>query len=163
MDLFDLFFSGSEVPNLKIAYWVGGVGVALGAFCIFSRHAYCLIFKLWNAFIRFIDLCITWTTLPFFYYFLLTPFAFVLRIFGKTSMKKTNPQCTTFWRKSNSSHISQAIPSPILIMKNEDQKNFEEISEQNSVGLIKELLLMLKHNKKWWLTLLFSFFSYSVL
>ena len=35
----------------------------------------------------------------------------------------------------------------------EDQKNFEEISkEQNSVGLIKELLLMLKHNKKWWLT-----------
>ena len=58
-----------------------------------------------------------------------------------------------FLEKSNSSLISQAIPSPILIMKNEDQKNFEEISkEQNSVGLIKELLLMLKHNKKWWLT-----------
>ena len=48
--------------------------------------------------------------------------------------------------------ISQTIPSPILIMKNEDQ-NFEDISkEQKSVGFLKELLLMLRHNKKWWLT-----------
>tara|TARA_B100002019_G_C20712003_1_gene330731 strand:+ start:273 stop:473 length:201 start_codon:yes stop_codon:yes gene_type:complete len=38
-------------------------------------------------------------------------------------------------------------------MKNEDEKNFEEISnEENSIGFLKELLLMLKYNKKWWLT-----------
>ena len=38
-------------------------------------------------------------------------------------------------------------------MPKEDQDNFEEISkEENSFGLLKEFLFMLKHNKKWWLT-----------
>ena len=38
-------------------------------------------------------------------------------------------------------------------MNKNGQKNFQEISqEENSVGFLKELLLMLKHNKKWWLT-----------
>ena len=33
-------------------------------------------------------------------------------------------------------------------MNTEDQKNFEDISkEQKSIGFLKELLLMLKHNK----------------
>ena len=38
-------------------------------------------------------------------------------------------------------------------MKNQDQKNFEEISkEEKSHSFVKELILMLIHNKKWWLT-----------
>ena len=38
-------------------------------------------------------------------------------------------------------------------MTKKDQKNFEEISlEEKSVGFLQELFLMLKHNKKWWLT-----------
>ena len=95
------YFSGAESLNFKIAYWIGGIGVALGALCILSHNAYTLIFKLWNLLIRFIDFCITWTTLPFFYYFLLTPFAFALRIFGKAAMKKKMPQSTTFWKIVN--------------------------------------------------------------
>ena len=96
------FFSGAENPNFKIAYWVGGIGVALGAMCILSKYAHTLIFKLWNFLIRFIDICITWTTLPLFYFFLFTPFAFILRIFGKADIKKTNPQRATFWKTINS-------------------------------------------------------------
>jgi hypothetical protein len=92
------YFSSAEIPNLKIAYWIGGIGVTLGVLSILSRHTYTLIFKIWNLLIRCIDLCIIWMTLPFFYYFLFTPFAFALRFFGKATMKKTSPQKTTFWK-----------------------------------------------------------------
>lgn len=95
------FFSGAEGLNFYIAYWIGGIGVALGALCILSHYVYTLIFKLWNLLIRFIDLCITWTTLPLFYYLLFTPFAFALRFFGKAAMKKNSPQSTTFWKSVN--------------------------------------------------------------
>ena len=38
-------------------------------------------------------------------------------------------------------------------MNKEDKKNFEQISqEEKSVGFLNELILMLRHNKKWWLT-----------
>ena len=95
------FLSGAESLNFNIAYCIGGVGVALGALCMLSNFAYSLIFKLWNLLIYFIDLCITLTTLLLFYYFLFTPFAFALRIFGKATMKKNSPQNTTFWKSVN--------------------------------------------------------------
>ena len=106
MDVFDLLFSGTESLNFNIAYWIGGTGVALGALCHFSHKAYSLIFKLWNFLIYFIDLCITWTTLPLFYYLLFTPFAFALRIFGKASMKKSSPQSSSFWKTIKNLHLS---------------------------------------------------------
>ena len=95
------YFSGKESLNFNIAYWIGGTGVALGALCILSHKAYSLIFKSWKFLIYFIDLCITWTTLPLFYYLLFTPFAFALRIFGKASMKKLSPQSSSFWKTIN--------------------------------------------------------------
>jgi hypothetical protein len=96
------FFSGAESPNFKIAYLIGGIGFGLGALCILSKYAHTLIYKLWNFLIRFIDISIIWTTLPFFYFFLFTPFAFILRIFGKAGMRKANPQSKTFWKTKNS-------------------------------------------------------------
>ena len=92
------YFSGAEIPNFKIAYWICGIGVALGVLSILSRYAYTLIFKIWNLLIHCIDLCIIWTTLPFFYYFLFTPFAFAIRFFGKATMKKTTSRSPTLWK-----------------------------------------------------------------
>ena len=38
-------------------------------------------------------------------------------------------------------------------MNDQNDKDFEHISiEQKNLGFIKELFLMLKYNKKWWLT-----------
>ena len=38
-------------------------------------------------------------------------------------------------------------------MTKNDKKNFEQISQEDkSVSVLTELFLMLKHNKKWWLT-----------
>lgn len=96
------FFSGAESPNFKITYWIGGIGAGLGAMCMLSKYAYTLIFKLWNFLIRFVDICITWTTLLLFYFFLFTPFAFILRIFGKADMRKASLQSKTFWKTINS-------------------------------------------------------------
>ena len=96
------FFSDAESPNFKIAYWIGGIGIGLGAMCIISQSVYILIFELWNLLIRFIDIFVTWVTLPIFYYFLFTPFAFILRIFGKADMRKASLQSKTFWKTINS-------------------------------------------------------------
>ena len=95
------YFSGSEIPKFKIAYWIGGVGATLGSLCILSQFSYNLIYKLWVNLIHFIDICITWITLPLFYFFLFTPFALILRCFGKACMKKTSPSDTTFWKVVN--------------------------------------------------------------
>ena len=95
------YFSGTESLNFNIALWIGGTGGTLGVLCMLSQNAYSLIFEFWNLLIRFIDLCITWTTLPLFYYFLFPPFAFALRFFGKAAMKKMRPQSTTFWKTVN--------------------------------------------------------------
>jgi hypothetical protein len=38
-------------------------------------------------------------------------------------------------------------------MTKHDEENFEKLSnEQKQKGFLKELYLMLMHNKKWWLT-----------
>jgi hypothetical protein len=38
-------------------------------------------------------------------------------------------------------------------MKDKKNQNFEQIvREEKEMGFMSELLLMLKHNKKWWLT-----------
>jgi len=38
-------------------------------------------------------------------------------------------------------------------MTKQDEENFEKLSnEQKQNGFLKELFLMLMHNKKWWLT-----------
>ena len=101
MDFLVYYFSGTESLNFIIAYWIGGTGFALGALCILSRYAFALIFKMWNLLIQLIDLCITWTSLPIFYYLLFTPFAFALRFVGKATMKKMTPESTTFWKTVN--------------------------------------------------------------
>ena len=36
---------------------------------------------------------------------------------------------------------------------NNDVQEFEKLTrEEKSIGFLQELILMLKHNKKWWLT-----------
>ena len=92
------YFSDTESPNFRIAYWIGGIGSTLGILCILSKCAYSKIFKFWNILIRFFDTCITWITLPLFYYFLFTPFSIVLRFCGKAAMKKKDPTNNTFWK-----------------------------------------------------------------
>ena len=48
--------------------------------------------------------------------------------------------------------------SPLLPMPNQEDspqnadKSFEELSEEQSPGIVREFIDFLKYNKKWWLT-----------
>ena len=90
------WLTDAHSPDFWIAYGVGGIGLALGIFCLLSTTFYHLISKLWEKLVSFLDLVVTWITLPLFYYFIFSPFAVVIRIFGKATLNKKNKKAT-FW------------------------------------------------------------------
>ena len=90
------WLTDAHSPDFRIAYGVGGIGMTLGFFCLLSTTFYHLISKLWVNLVSFLDLVITWITLPVFYYLMFSPFAIVLRIFGKATLNKRNKK-STFW------------------------------------------------------------------
>jgi len=91
------YFSNSEKLNFQIAYWIGGVGLAVGIFCLLSNSCFHLISSIWHKLVFCIDTFITWTTLYLFYYFLFSPFAYLLRGLGKATMKEPSKNKTSFW------------------------------------------------------------------
>lgn len=86
----------AQSPDFRIAYGVGGTGIALGIFCLLSTTFHNLISKFWENLVSFLDLVVTWTTLPVFYYLIFSPFAIVLRIFGKATLNKRKKK-STYW------------------------------------------------------------------
>jgi uncharacterized membrane protein len=99
------YFSNSSTFNLKIAYWIGGVGIVAGLLCLTSPMINILIWTLWNRLIAVIDTIITWSTLPIFYYIIFWPFALLIRFFGKATMrnwKRTRVTCWTDVPKNSS-------------------------------------------------------------
>ena len=91
------YFSDSEKINFQIAYWIGGVGLAIGIFCLISKSFFHLISSVWQKLVFYIDIFITWTTLSMFYYFVFSPFAYLLRGLGKATMKESSKNKTSFW------------------------------------------------------------------
>ena len=90
------WLTDAQSADFRIAYGVSGLGIALGIFCLFSTTFYHLISKLWENLVSFLDLVVTWITLPLFYYLIFSPFAIVLRIFGKATLNKRHEK-STFW------------------------------------------------------------------
>jgi hypothetical protein len=91
------YFSNSEKLNFQIAYWIGGVGLAIGIFCLLSSSCFHLISSIWHKLEFCINTFITLTTLSLFYYLLFSPFAYLLRGFGKATMKESSKNKTSFW------------------------------------------------------------------
>lgn len=90
------WLTDQQSPDFRIAYGVGGIGIALGFFCLLSTTFYHSISKFWENLVSFLDLVVTWITLPLFYYLIFSPFAIVLRIFGKATLNKRHKK-STFW------------------------------------------------------------------
>ena len=90
------WITDAHSPDFRIAYSVGGIGIALGFFGLLSTTFYHSISKFWEKLVSFLDLVVTWITLPLFYYLIFSPFAIVLRIFGKATLNKRNKK-STFW------------------------------------------------------------------
>ena len=83
--------------NWNIFVGVAGAGIGVGLFCFvlpaLSRPVYCL----WFFLVCLIDSVITFTLLPTFFYFILTPYGFILRLLGKNSIKKGPESRKTYW------------------------------------------------------------------
>jgi len=92
------FLSDSGLLNFNIAYWIGGIGISVGALCLVSKNVFQIVSWCWNKFIFLIDNTITWSTLPLFYFLVLSPFALLLRAFGKADMKYPNRNLPSYWK-----------------------------------------------------------------
>jgi hypothetical protein len=92
------FLSGSEQLNFNIAYWIGGIGISIGVLCLVSKGIFQIVWWLWNKIIFIIDTTITWLTLSIFYFLVFSPFALLLRAFGKLDMKNPNNYLASYWK-----------------------------------------------------------------
>ena len=93
------YFGNSTEMNLKIAFWIGGIGWILGMVTILSYSTGCRILFFWKKLIVILDTIIVWTLLPLFYFSILTPFSLVLRLFGKSRMSGKRKNAETYWHK----------------------------------------------------------------
>jgi len=95
------FLSDSGQLNFNIAYWIGGIGISIGALCLLLEGFFQIVWWLWNKIIFLIDTTITWLTLPLFYFLVFTPFALLLRAIGKADMKHPNKNRPSFWKNTD--------------------------------------------------------------
>jgi len=66
----------------------------------------------WHSLINLIDQIIIWTTLPLFYYIILSPYSLLIRLFGKSKLKDRTRSESSYWKnveqpKSNRRYIQQ--------------------------------------------------------
>ena len=92
------FLSDTSRLNFNIAVWIGGIGIVLGILCLISESIFRLTSWLWHKLVFLIDTAMTWLTMPIFYYLIFSPFALILRVFGKVNVKKMSPNKETYWR-----------------------------------------------------------------
>ena len=95
------FLSDSAHLNFNIAYWIGGIGIFIGVFCLTSKTIFQIVWWLWNKIILIIDTAITWITLPLFYFLVFSPFALLVRAIGKADMKNSNKNLASYWKDSD--------------------------------------------------------------
>jgi hypothetical protein len=91
------YFNSADQWNFYVLGIIGGLGVSLGSLSYLSKCFANGTWKIWRIFILFIDKIIIWTLLPIFFYTLLSPYAYVLRLLGKSGLKKLDPNSKTFW------------------------------------------------------------------
>ena len=92
------YFNSADQWNFYVLGIIGGLGVSLGCLSYLSKSFGNGTWKFWHILIFFIDKIIIWTLLPVFFYTLLSPYAYVLRLLGKSGLKKLDPNSKTYWK-----------------------------------------------------------------
>lgn len=91
------YFNSADQWNFYVLGIIGGLGVSLGCLSFLSKSFGNGTWKIWCILILFIDKIIIWTLLPVFFYTFLSPYAYVLRLLGKSGLKKLEPNGKTYW------------------------------------------------------------------
>ena len=91
------YFNSADQWNFYVLGIIGGLGVSLGCLSYLSKPFGNSTWKVWRILIFLMDKIIIWTLLPVFFYTLLSPYAYVLRLLGKSGLKKLDPNSKTYW------------------------------------------------------------------
>ena len=91
------YLSSADQWNFYILGIIGGLGVSLGCLSYLSQSFGNGTWRIWYIFILLMDKIIIWTLMPIFFYTILSPYAFVLRLFGKSELKKVESNRKTYW------------------------------------------------------------------
>jgi hypothetical protein len=102
------FGESNQEYNWLIFYCFTIVGVTLGLLSWISSKTGFLVYKLWNRMVVIIDCVIVWTSLPIFYYLIFCPYSLMIKIFGKSEIKKELKK-KTYW---------------VNVKKNQDPKSY---------------------------------------
>ena len=83
--------------NFYILGIIGGTGVSLGCLSfVYKPFGHCA-WKMWHWLILIIDKIIIWTLLPVFFYLVFSPYALLLRLLGRSGLKKFDPSRKSYW------------------------------------------------------------------
>ena len=91
------YFSSADRWNFYVLGIIGGLGVSLGCLSYLSKSFGNGTWQIWRIFILLFDKIMIWTLLPVFFYTFLSPYAYVLRLLGKSGLKKLDPNSKTYW------------------------------------------------------------------
>ena len=97
---FLIYFLGDENNlNWRIFGWIGGIGISVAIASLLSFRVGHLVWILWFSAVVTIDKLIVWATLPIFFLLLFSPYAAVVHLFRKKSLRKTisNKESKTYW------------------------------------------------------------------
>ena len=95
-----LGFKGGNgfVWNWELFGWIVGGGSGTGMFCMLIPSLALPVYRLWFFLICIIDTVITLVLLPTFYYVILFPYSWILRMIGKNPIEKKPRECKTYWK-----------------------------------------------------------------
>jgi len=83
--------------NFYILGIIGGTGVSLGCLSFVSKAFGHCTWKAWHCLILIIDKIIIWTLLPVYFYLVFSPYALLLRLLGKSGLKKFELSRKSYW------------------------------------------------------------------
>ena len=91
------YFNSADQWNFYVLGIIGGSGVSLGCLSYLSKSFGNGTWKVWHILIFCIDKIIIWTLLPVFFYLVFSPYALLLRLLGKSGLKKFDPSRKSYW------------------------------------------------------------------
>lgn len=91
------FLGSNELWNWNIMIIFSSLGAVLGGGSLAYYPFGTSVSRFWNQFIGLIDLVIVWSCLPLFYYSILTPYSFVIRIQGKSNFSHRKQNTGSYW------------------------------------------------------------------
>ena len=92
------FWGSNELWNWNILIVFASLGAVLGLGSLAYYPFGISVYRFWNQLIGLIDQLIVWLCLPLFYYIILTPYSFAIRICGKSKLSFRKHKISSYWK-----------------------------------------------------------------